>query len=76
MTDVLEILNYIFTAIFALEMLIKLVALGLYGYIKDAFNLFDGTIVIIRYKLLRKRREISRLNDDDTLERNSGKRSL
>ncbi|XP_031571362.1 voltage-dependent T-type calcium channel subunit alpha-1H-like [Actinia tenebrosa] len=47
MTDTLEYLNYIFTAIFFLEMLLKLAGLGVYGYIKDAFNLFDGTIVII-----------------------------
>ena len=48
MTEVLEILNYIFTAVFAFEMLLKLVGLGVYGYIKDAFNLFDGFIVIMR----------------------------
>ena len=48
MTNVLEILNYIFTGIFALEMLLKLLALGVYGYIRDAFNLFDGAIVIVR----------------------------
>ena len=48
MTEVLEILNYVFTAIFGLEMLLKLLGLGLYGYIKDPFNLFDGFIVIMR----------------------------
>ncbi|EDO36844.1 predicted protein [Nematostella vectensis] len=47
MTDVLEIFNYIFTAIFGIEMIMKLIGLGFYGYIKDAFNIFDGTIVII-----------------------------
>ena len=53
MTKALEILNYIFTAIFGLEMLLKLLGLGPYGYIKDPFNLFDGFIVIMRlvYKL-------------------------
>ena len=48
MDEVLEIFNYIFTAIFALEMLLKLVGMGPYGYIKDPFNLFDGFIVIMR----------------------------
>lgn len=48
MTEALEILNYIFTAIFGLEMLLKLLGLGPYGYIRDAFNLFDGFIVIMR----------------------------
>ena len=44
----LETLNYIFTAVFAFEMLLKLMGLGPYGYIKDGFNLFDGFIVIMR----------------------------
>lgn len=52
MDKVLEILNYIFTAIFALEMLLKLVGMGPYGYIKDPFNLFDGFIVIMRWVLM------------------------
>ena len=49
MTDALEIFNIIFTTIFALEMLLKIIAFGPYGYIKDAYNLFDGVIVIVRY---------------------------
>ena len=49
MTDVLEIFNIIFTSIFALEMLGKILAFGPYGYIRDAYNLFDGVIVIVRY---------------------------
>ena len=52
MDNVLEILNYIFTATFALEMLLKLVGMGPYGYIKDPFNLFDGFIVIMRWVLM------------------------
>ena len=48
MTEVLEILNYIFTAIFGIEMVLKLIGMGPYGYIKDPFNLFDGFIVIMR----------------------------
>ena len=47
MTDALEIFNIIFTTIFALEMLLKIIAFGPYGYIKDAYNLFDGVIVIV-----------------------------
>ena len=34
---------------FTVEFLLKVIGYGLYGYIKDSFNLFDGTIVIIRY---------------------------
>ena len=48
MTEVLEILNYIFTAIFGIEMVLKLIGMGPYGYIKDPFNIFDGFIVIMR----------------------------
>ena len=48
MTETLEILNIIFTSIFGLEMLAKVIAFGPYGYIKDPYNLFDGVIVIVR----------------------------
>ena len=48
MTDVLEIFNILFTVIFTLEMLAKIIAFGPYGYIKDPYNLFDGVIVIVR----------------------------
>ena len=30
-------------------MLGKILAFGPYGYIKDAYNLFDGVIVVVRY---------------------------
>ena len=40
-------LNYIFTAIFALEMIIKLIGLHPRGYAQDSFNIFDGVVVII-----------------------------
>ena len=49
MTDALEVFNIIFTSVFALEMMLKITAFGPYGYIKDAYNLFDGVIVIVRY---------------------------
>lgn len=49
LTIALEISNLVFTALFGLEMLLKLLAYGVFGYIKNGFNLFDGFIVIIRY---------------------------
>lgn len=48
LTDVLEISNMVFTSLFSLEMLLKLLALGLFGYIKNPYNGFDSIIVIIR----------------------------
>lgn len=32
---------------FALEMLLKLIALGVHGYLADAFNRFDGAVVLL-----------------------------
>uniref|UniRef100_A0A8B9RC21 Calcium channel, voltage-dependent, T type, alpha 1H subunit b n=1 Tax=Astyanax mexicanus TaxID=7994 RepID=A0A8B9RC21_ASTMX len=47
LTDVLEISNIVFTSLFALEMLLKLLACGLFGYISNPYNIFDLIIVII-----------------------------
>ncbi|XP_055365244.1 voltage-dependent T-type calcium channel subunit alpha-1I-like isoform X2 [Betta splendens] len=47
LTDILEISNMVFTSLFGLEMLLKLLALGLFGYIKNPYNGFDSVIVII-----------------------------
>lgn len=47
MTMALEIFNTIFTTIFLIEFLLKFSGYGFYGYIKDAFNVFDGIVVII-----------------------------
>lgn len=47
MTMALDVFNTIFTTIFTIEMFMKLTGYGFYGYIKDAFNVFDGAIVII-----------------------------
>ncbi|XP_017261817.2 voltage-dependent T-type calcium channel subunit alpha-1H [Kryptolebias marmoratus] len=47
LTDILEISNMVFTSLFSLEMLLKLLALGLFGYIKNPYNGFDSIIVII-----------------------------
>lgn len=48
LTQVLEYSNLLFTLLFAVEMLLKLVADGLLGYIRDGFNVFDGFIVVLR----------------------------
>jgi len=45
--DVLEILNYVFTWIFFIEMVIKLIALGCYKYWKDDWNKLDGIVVLL-----------------------------
>lgn len=47
LTDAIEVSNLIFSSIFALEMVMKLAAYGLFGYIKNGFNVFDGIIVIV-----------------------------
>ncbi|XP_038675349.1 voltage-dependent T-type calcium channel subunit alpha-1H isoform X3 [Scyliorhinus canicula] len=47
LTNVLEISNIVFTSMFALEMILKLLAFGLFGYIKNPYNIFDGIVVII-----------------------------
>lgn len=44
--SVLEILNFIFSIIFILELLLKLPGLGWREYKRDAFNLFDAFIVL------------------------------
>ncbi|KAK3601868.1 hypothetical protein CHS0354_041799 [Potamilus streckersoni] len=47
LTRALETSNIIFSILFAVEMLMKLLAFGLLGYIKNGFNVFDGFIVIL-----------------------------
>ncbi|RXN01236.1 hypothetical protein EOD39_7384 [Acipenser ruthenus] len=46
-TNALEISNIVFTSLFALEMLLKVVVYGPFGYIKNPYNIFDGIIVVI-----------------------------
>ena len=46
-TKTLEIFNEFFTWIFVLEMVMKLIGLGLENYRKDAYNVFDAVIVMI-----------------------------
>ena len=45
----LEMANFVFTIFFALEMVVKLVGLGLADYVSDRFNVFDGFIVIMSF---------------------------
>eukprot|EP00899_Mesostigma_viride_P019380 jgi/Mesvir1/27443/Mv07229-RA.2 len=45
MTRALNIINYFLTAAFALEMILKLIALGPRGYVRDKMNIFDGLVV-------------------------------
>ncbi|CAJ0564538.1 unnamed protein product, partial [Mesorhabditis spiculigera] len=47
LTHILEYSNYFFTGLFAFEMLLKVIADGLFGYLSDGFNLFDGGIVAL-----------------------------
>lgn len=48
----LEFSNLIFSFLFAVEMLLKIVADGPFGYIRDGFNVFDGFIVVLRSRFL------------------------
>lgn len=48
LTITLDYTNYFFTGLFAFEMLLKLISDGLFGYLSDGFNTFDGCIVILR----------------------------
>ena len=43
--DVLEVLNYILTVIYTLEMIIKIVGFGK-AYFLEGWNIFDFTIVV------------------------------
>lgn len=42
-----ELMNMIFSTIFFIEMVLKLLALGFKNYIKDSFNIFDAVVVIL-----------------------------
>ena len=44
---VLSVFNLIFTIVFSIEVVVKLVGLGVRDYAADRMNLFDATIVII-----------------------------
>lgn len=47
LTNALEYSNIVFTSLFAIEMIFKIIADGCLKYIKNAYNLFDGGIVIM-----------------------------
>ena len=44
---ILKILNNVFVWVFTVEMLAKMIGLGLQNYARDKFNLFDCLIVIV-----------------------------
>ena len=45
--NVLETAEMCFTLLFLFEMIIKLAALGISGYMRDSWNLMDGCIVVV-----------------------------
>ncbi|XP_063224731.1 voltage-dependent T-type calcium channel subunit alpha-1G [Bacillus rossius redtenbacheri] len=47
LTIIVEISNIVFSAIFAVEMVLKVVAEGPFGYVANGFNVFDGVIVVL-----------------------------
>ncbi|KAL7982431.1 hypothetical protein Chor_010029, partial [Crotalus horridus] len=47
LTNILEICNVVFTSMFALEMILKLAAFGIFDYLRNPYNIFDSIIVII-----------------------------
>ncbi|XP_065204837.1 voltage-dependent T-type calcium channel subunit alpha-1H-like isoform X2 [Planococcus citri] len=47
LTVIVEISNIAFSLIFAAEMILKIIADGVFGYISNGFNVFDGVIVIL-----------------------------
>lgn len=48
LTAIVETSNIVFSVIFAIEMMLKIVAEGPFRYIANGFNVFDGVIVILR----------------------------
>jgi len=48
LTAIVETSNIVFSAIFAVEMLLKIIAEGPFRYVSNGFNVFDGIIVILR----------------------------
>jgi hypothetical protein len=49
MIDALAIINYFFTAVFTIEMILKIVGLGFRVYCRDNFNLFDCLVVCLSF---------------------------
>lgn len=46
-TDTLELLNEVLTWTFFVEMMVKIIGLGVKEYTADSFNIFDATVVMI-----------------------------
>ena len=42
-----ENINLAFNCCFCVEMIMKMIGLGLKGYIEDSFNIFDGFLVLL-----------------------------
>lgn len=47
LNSTLEVMNYVFMFIFTLEVVLKIIGLGLKDYCKDRFNLFDTLVVVL-----------------------------
>nr|XP_022916967.1 voltage-dependent T-type calcium channel subunit alpha-1G-like isoform X2 [Onthophagus taurus] len=47
LTTAVEISNLVFSAVFAVEMLLKIIAEGPFKYISNGFNVFDGIVVVL-----------------------------
>lgn len=45
MEEGLAIANFVFTAAFTIEMVLKLIGLGAWKYLSDAWSLFDAVVV-------------------------------
>lgn len=45
--DILEAINFGLTLVFLIEMILKLLGLGLTEYVKDSFNVFDAMVVVL-----------------------------
>ena len=48
LTAIVETSNIVFSIIFAVEMMLKIIADGPFKYVSNGFNVFDGVIVILR----------------------------
>jgi len=48
-TNVVDAINFMFSLVFAIEMILKLLALGILEYLQDTANVFDGVIVILSF---------------------------
>jgi len=48
LTQVLEYSNLLFSGVFVVEMAMKIIAEGPFGYVRSIYNLFDGFIVVLR----------------------------